>query len=160
MPRITLCFARQDECPITAVLQPLTWQFWRPCKQLRRYQSTRPHHPKRPYVQYATASHCRLQHWAQLISDAEAPIALSARDGKLLKRVSPEHRFDADDLRQCIGAMLLEQPWQARAFRELLLAAWAAGRAPGRAACGLIRGAVYLQRGALDVAMRARLHSP
>jgi hypothetical protein len=98
-----------------------------------------------------------MQCWTAVIRDAEAPILLSARDGKLLKPVSPEHRLCADALLQTLREQFGSAPWRLQLARRLLLAgAWARRRGAQRAAAAIMRGHVYCQRGALDVAMRVR----
>ena len=97
------------------------------------------------------------QCWTAVIRDAEAPILLSARDGKLLKPVSPEHRLSADALLQTLCGQFGSAPWRLQLARRLLLAgAWARRKGAQRAAAAIMRGHVYCQRGALDVAMRVR----
>ena len=97
------------------------------------------------------------QCWTAVIQDAEAAILLSARDGKLLKPVSPEHRLGADALLQTLHQQIDSAPWRLQLARRLLLAgAWARRKGAQRAAAAIMRGHVYCQRGALDVAMRVR----
>jgi hypothetical protein len=97
------------------------------------------------------------QCWAEVIREAEAPILLSSRDGKLLKPVSPEHRLDAAALDRLLCQQLGSAPWRTNLARRLLLAgAWARRKGSQRAAAAIIRGHVYCQHGALDVALRVR----
>lgn len=98
-----------------------------------------------------------MQVWTDIIRDAETPILLSTRDGKLLKPVSPEHRLDADALERALLQQLQTRRWHAALARRLLLAgAWARRKGPQRAAAAVMRGHVYCQRNALDVALRVR----
>lgn len=67
-----------------------------------------------------------LQHWAALIEDAQKPILLSKRDGKLLRPVPSEVRLSPDRLGLCLAAALEKKHVGAEA-RRLLCNAWNRG---------------------------------
>lgn len=50
----------------------------------------------------------RVQIWQEHILEAELPIMLSCRDGRLLKPVPAQIRMDADELTGCLKAVLTD----------------------------------------------------
>eukprot|EP00887_Chlorella_sp_A99_P005594 scaffold1.g5594.t1 len=92
--------------------------------------------------------------WGGVVEAAQAPNPLSSRDGRLIKPVPPELRLPPQQLELRLEAALLRGPVRAGDARDLLCAAWAAGRRPGRAEAALLRGAAYLEAG--DAAQAAK----
>ncbi|GAB4818861.1 hypothetical protein N2152v2_005907 [Parachlorella kessleri] len=92
------------------------------------------------------------KYWSRLIKDAQAPNPLSSRDGLLLKTIPPERRLLAEELQHQLEGVL-EEGWREEAC-DLMCAAWARGRKPGRPEVAFFRSAAYLRAGHPQLALR------
>lgn len=87
------------------------------------------------------------RYWAQVVGAAEAPAPLSSRDGRLLRLVPVESRLEPNALLSALGAALNGECDLCEEARDLLCAAWAAARTPGRSEAAFFRGLAYLEAG-------------
>ena len=76
-----------------------------------------------------------MQQWAGLVEDAQQPILMSARDGKLLRPVPREQRLSLDKLAKQIEAALQKQELLAAEARKALCQAWVKGTG-----CSMLHG--------------------
>ena len=71
---------------------------------------------------------CCMQQWAGQVEDAQQPILLSARDGKLLRPVPSERRLPPEKLVKHLEAALQQQHSRLHTeARRLLCQAWVQG---------------------------------
>lgn len=68
-----------------------------------------------------------MQQWAGLVEDAQQPILMSARDGKLLKPVPREQRLSPDKLATQVESAVQKQDFLAAEARRALCQAWVRG---------------------------------
>ncbi|PSC70912.1 Tetratricopeptide repeat [Micractinium conductrix] len=91
------------------------------------------------------------KYWGGHVESAQAPHPLSSRDGRLIKPVPAEQRLAPPDLQAHLQAALYDLGDEAR---DLLCAAWARGRRPGKAEAAYMRGAAYLNAGNAQQAIK------
>lgn len=85
-------------------------------------------------------------YWADLLLHAEAPNALSSRDGRLLKPVPVEVRMTArDEYADAVHAGFVYG--RERESRELLYHAWCRNKAPGKHVLAAVRALAYVRIG-------------
>ena len=70
-----------------------------------------------------------MQHWADSIEDAQQPILMSSRDGKLLKPVPAAARLSPARLLQCLQ-QACGKAHVAREARRMLCECWRMGGVP------------------------------
>eukprot|EP00884_Botryococcus_braunii_P008262 jgi/Botrbrau1/17437/Bobra.0054s0028.1 len=80
--------------------------------------------------------------WQWHIREAERPILLSRRDGKLIKPVPAQIRLEGDELTACLKAVISQS--LRKESQRLLYQAKAKQVAPGRASISLMRSFAYL----------------
>ena len=97
--------------------------------------------------------HIPTQHWASRIKEAEEPLPLSSRDGRMLRLIPANQRLSHAGLKTQLQAAIVGRQLAVDA-RCMLTAAWQRGKAPGRAVLALMRGYAYLQDGHHDLASR------
>ena len=71
-----------------------------------------------------------MQHWADSIEDAQQPILMSSRDGKLLKPVPAVSRLSPARLLQCLQQACGKAPHVATEARRMLCECWRMGEVP------------------------------
>ena len=67
-----------------------------------------------------------MQYWLDFIEDAQQPILMSSRDGKLLKPVQPASRLSAARLHACLEQAMAQAHMAAEA-RRMLCDCWSEG---------------------------------
>ncbi|CAL5228172.1 g11253 [Coccomyxa viridis] len=93
------------------------------------------------------------KYWLDFIEDAQQPILMSSRDGKLLKPVPPASRLSSTRLHHFLERVM-DAAHMAAEARRMLCDCWCAGTDPGRAHVALMRGHAYLQASNADQAWK------